>query len=119
MSMLVYLAGPYTATGDKSVDDHIEQARRVAVELWDKGYYVITPHLNTAHFEKYCQVADWSTFMEGDLRMIAACDVVVLLPGWRQSRGACIERNYALRRGKVVCEYPNLPGRGQDDALNP
>lgn len=39
-------------------------------------------------------------------------EIASKLPGWEASRGANIERNYALRRGKIVCEYPNLPGQG-------
>jgi hypothetical protein len=52
--MLIYIAGPYR--GD--VTTNIANARRVAVELWEKGYNVICPHLNTSSMELDCKMPD-------------------------------------------------------------
>ena len=109
--MLVYLAGPYS--GD--VEANIEAARQVAVELWDKGYYVLCPHMNSAFFDRYCKKATWDAFMLGYLTMLHRCDAVVMLPGWRGSRGARIERSFADNRGVPVYEWPDVPPGGDDD----
>jgi hypothetical protein len=102
--MLVYIAGKYR--GD--VAANIQAAREVAVELWEKGYVPICPHLNTAHFEAYCKVED-EVYLAGDLEIINVCDAVLFLPGWEESAGARGEHDYAFLKAKPVYYYPALP----------
>jgi Domain of unknown function (DUF4406) len=107
MTMLVaYVAGPYRATHLRSVDDHIAAARRVAVELWRRGYAVVCPHLNTAHFDG---VVDDAVFLAGDLAILDRCDLVVMAPRWEESEGARGERERAARNGQPVYHHPDLP----------
>ncbi len=103
--MLIYTAGPYTG----NIDENIEAAARVAAELWDMGHAVICPHANTAHFEDRCKNADYHDFLFGDYNIISRVDALVMLPGWRESKGACKERQYALDLGVPVWEYPEVP----------
>lgn len=102
--MLIYLAGKYS--GD--IDGNIAAARKIAVQLWEDGYYVICPHLNTAHFETDCEV-DYETYLRGDFAIIERVDAVVLLPGWKDSKGAVREREHAQKHSVPVFEYPALP----------
>ena len=44
----------------------------------------------------------WSDWMREALRLQLHCDVVHMLPGWRKSRGARIERRLALILGQRV-----------------
>jgi hypothetical protein len=74
--MLLYVAGKYT--GD--VDANIAAARKVAVELWERGHAVICPHLNTAHMEQDCKV-DYDAYLLGDFNMISRCDAIGELAG--------------------------------------
>lgn len=105
---LLYLSGPYSGPTPYHVAANIEMAGEIAVKLWNDGFYVLTPHLNTAGFE-YLSTAPYEQFIDGDLRMIDGVDAVVMLPGWTSSRGANIERDYALEKGIPVYEYPDLP----------
>ena len=89
--MVLYLAGPYR--GD--IDANITAARKVAIELWERGYTVICPHLNTAHFEVDCNLPE-SEYIRRDLEILSRCDAIVMLPGWEKSEGACAELDYAL-----------------------
>lgn len=115
--MIVYLSGKYSG----EIDDNIAAARTIAIELWERGYTVLCPHLNTANFEIDCE-ADYRDYLIGDMEMIAACDAVVMLPGWEDSKGARLERDFALECGMFdqnddcyiffpipVYEYPDLP----------
>jgi len=103
--MIIYLSGKYSG----NIEENLALARKVAIELWVKGYAVLCPHLNTAHFEEDCP-ATYEDYIRGDLEMVAACDAVVMLPGWEQSNGARLERMRALLQlSKPVYHYPELP----------
>lgn len=91
---LIYLAGKYS--GD--VDANIAEARRWAVKLWEAGYAVICPHLNTAHMEIDCK-AQYEDYLRGDFMMIERCDAIFLLPNWQDSSGATREREHAIANG--------------------
>jgi len=97
MKPLVYLSGPYT--GD--IKQNILNARAMAIKLWEFGFAVICPHLNTAHFEQDCG-ATYEDYLEGDLRMVEGCDAVLMLKGWQDSEGAKKERAHAQTKGKPV-----------------
>lgn len=101
--MLIYLSGPYRG----NIAKNIEAARRVAVELWEQGYTVICPHLNTAFFERDCKITD--DYIRRDLEIVSRCDAVILLPGWQCSEGAREEKRAAEDLGIAVYEYPDRP----------
>lgn len=94
----IYLSGKYTA-GD--INENIAIARSVAISLWEKGFAVLCPHLNTANFEKDCTIA-YDDYIKGDFKLLKGCDCVVMIPGWRESKGACLERDYALSINKPI-----------------
>jgi hypothetical protein len=102
--MLVYVSGKYTG----EIDANITAARKVAIELWNTGHAVICPHLNTAHFEIDC-AAHYDQYIAGDLNMISRCDALVMVPGWEDSKGANIEKEYAESLKIPVWLYPDLP----------
>jgi len=112
--MIVYVAGAYR--GD--VDQNIENARAVAIELWEKGFVALCPHLNTAHFEQDCDVHD-EVYLEGDLELLARCDAIVLLESWGWSAGATQEKQFAEQREIPVYYYPDLPGKSMTEINRP
>jgi len=89
--ILVYLAGAYTG----NIDRNVKIARRYAINLWDKGYTVISPHLNTAFFEEYTTITTYEDFMEGDFNIIKRCDAIFFLPNWKNSKGSQRELKFA------------------------
>lgn len=109
---LVYISGPY-ANGGHGVERNISIARNIAIRLWEEGYGVICPHLNTQHFEWDC-LCEWQDYMDGDLTMVERSDLVVMIPGWEDSKGAVIERDHAIRKGIPVYEYPHYPPHGKN-----
>ncbi len=97
MKPLVYLSGPYT--GD--VHWNILKARLMAIKMWEAGFAVICPHLNTAHFEQDCSVS-YEDYLEGDLRIIEGCDAMLMLEGWEDSKGSVKEEEHAGEKGIPV-----------------
>lgn len=102
--LLVYLSGKYSAG---NIEENIRTARQAAIKLWNNGYFVICPHLNTAHFEVDCK-ASYDDYIDGDLRMIEGCDAIVMLSNWTESRGAKIEKDYAETNNIPVLFFDEL-----------
>jgi len=101
---LAYISGKYSdPRGPAFVDLNIRQAAEIAMQLWSLGIAVICPHTNTAHFDG---AADYEGFIEGDLVMVDRCDLMVMVPNWKTSKGAKIERQRAINRITPVFEWP-------------
>ena len=94
---LVFISGPYRG----HASDNIECARKAAIRLWEAGYAVFCPHLNTAHFELDCKCED-EVYLKGDLEILKRCDAIYMLRGWEESVGAVAEREAAIMQGKEI-----------------
>jgi hypothetical protein len=107
--MLIYTAGPYSQTaGVGTVEENIQKAKEVAVELWNMGYTVLCPHLNTAGFETLTTLSN-KDFVDRDLEMVEVCDAIVMMPGWESSLGAVRELEHARQNDLVVWFWPEVP----------
>lgn len=93
----VYIAGPMTGLPEKNYPAF----RAMAALLRAQGFTVISP----AEIWPLDAVGTWADFMRKDLAAMLTCDVVQLLPGWRKSKGARIERLVARWLGLEVI-YP-------------
>ena len=79
------------------------------------GYTVICPHTNTAWMDGVPR--EW--FLEGDLKILAKCDAVVLLPGYAKSEGTMGEIKFAIENDIPVFENIDALDKWvQDDALD-
>lgn len=100
----VYLSGAITG-----IADYLAQFNRVEKQLTRYGYAVVNPAriclpLADAEFT-------WQEYLDVDLNLLDKCSMLCLLPGWKTSRGANVERDYALRHGITVVEWETLnPG---------
>lgn len=94
--MIVYIAGPYSPTFDKTTEQNIKAAGEMAKLCWMNGLTAICPQMNTAHFDG---VADAETFYIGDLEILERCDALILMPNWEESFGARMEKIYARKIG--------------------
>lgn len=90
MAKKIYLSGKIS--GDTNFKEKFAQK---AKELTDQGHLVFNPALHPDMFT-------WEQFMELDLKALANCDSIYLLDDWKDSRGAKIEYDEALRLGKEV-----------------
>lgn len=96
--VVIYLSGKYTVG---NVDENIQKARKKAIELWELGFTVITPHLNTVHFEMDCK-CKYDDYLTGDLEILRRCDAIYMLEGWGDSPGAREELKYAEENNLIV-----------------
>ena len=95
-----YIAGKYTG---KDVIKNIAIAKSVAIAFWKQSIPVITPHLNTALFEREHGLEDkYDMFLNGCLEIVKRVDFIVLLPNFSESKGAIREMELADKLGKPI-----------------
>lgn len=110
---VVYLAGPYRPYTDAAgirhtIAENVREAGRYGIEVWKRGYVALVPHtltyLDPRQQRQDGGIADVApeVFMDGELELVRRSDMVVLMPRWRQSRGATIEKQFAEEIGKPV-----------------
>ncbi len=94
---IIYVSGRYRAKTTLGKLWNIWKARRAAQRLWEEGWVVICPHLNTAMFnEKYPYIA-------GDCEIIKrCCDAIYMLENFEKSEGAQVELATAKIKGIAI-----------------
>ena len=99
--LLVYVAGPYSATTLEGVEENCRRARDVGVELAKCGPTVgpIIPHQLGRGIEV---IGDYEYWCELTLELMRRCDVVYAMQGWENSKGARREVAEANKLGIPV-----------------
>jgi hypothetical protein len=99
--LLVYVAGPYSATTLEGVEENCCRARDVGVELAKCGPTVgpIIPHQLGRGIEV---IGDYEYWCELTLELMRRCDVVYAMQGWENSKGARREVAEANKLGIPV-----------------
>ena len=98
---LIYVAGRYRVKADSSQAENILHAQRVALRLWELGYVVFTPHLNTANFNWYSSLPD-EVWLNGGLKFLELCQAIIMLKGFEESEGAKRELEVAIGKGLEI-----------------
>ena len=99
MQKVIYLAGPMTGMKDWNKPEF----DRVAKILSDLGNTVLNP-------ASYIPLnmpgrIDHSAYLKIAFAMVDAAEMLVFLPGWKISKGANMERDYAVRNKKPCIEW--------------
>ena len=82
-----YICGSYTAANPAQIKENIADALRAGLQLSRLGFFPLVPHVAVGHR------MGWEAAMERCRVMVATLDhkrgdILVVLPGWEQSRGA-------------------------------
>ncbi len=86
----------------KKIEKNIRLAEKYAVNLWNNGFAVFTPHLNTCHFEVKANVPE-NVYQSFDRYILEeAIDFIFVLPNWRKSQGGRAEVRLAVSLGIPV-----------------
>jgi len=93
---LVYVAGKYRGKTINETYENVALVREHSVKLWKLGYAVLCPHTNTSFMDG---VMPDQAFLDGTMEMLKRCDLIYMIPNWKQSSGAILEREYAQKNG--------------------
>jgi hypothetical protein len=97
--MKYYLSGAITHQSDFKVyfKDYEDELR----------HWGIADIFNPAEID-WPKNVKWETCMKYDLKILVDCDVLVLLPNWKKSRGAKLEIRIAKALGIRIIKYSDL-----------
>lgn len=109
---MIYLAAPYSTGLDPDTDPILAQEQRFAAiteacaKLRIKGHMVYSPITMGKPMEQYLPqhlVEDHSFWMDHCYHMLELCEEVwvLTLPGWQESRGVTLEREWAWAKVRV------------------
>lgn len=91
--LCIYVAGPMTGLPSLNFPAFYAEATRLRAD----GYEVVNPaELNPD------PAMPWHECMRRDIAALVTCDVIQLLPGWANSKGATLEEHIAQRLGMKV-----------------
>lgn len=96
---VIMVCGKYRASTVPEISDNINKAKHVAIELWQKGFAVICPHTNSAHFDGFCEDEVW---LKGYQEILKRCDAIFVLKGHENSSGTTNEIKLAKQLGKEI-----------------
>jgi hypothetical protein len=107
---LIYIAGPYRAATTWQREQNSKGRSIVGVAVAKAGAYPVIPHSITAHFDAAHLTSEASDdlWLPGTLELMRRCDGVLLLPGWKESKGSCAEHAEAAARGIPVEEWHTI-----------
>ena len=96
----IYLSGPITG-----IVDYHQRFEKAKVELVAAGYNNIA---NPAELDGVINEGKYDEYMSLCMSLLDMCDVVVMLPGWKESLGANREYGYALAKNKLIFELEDM-----------
>jgi hypothetical protein len=93
---VIYISGPMTGypNFNRNAFDEVEKY------LISKGKEVVSPVLS----DQISGKLTWKSCMRKSLQKLLHCNSIVMLPGWRESRGAKMERYLAEMLEYVIYE---------------
>jgi hypothetical protein len=106
--MTTYIAGPMTGIPEFNYPAF----NAAAAELRARGYTVVSP--TELHDGDTSRPYDF--YLRLGLRALLDCDEIVLLPGWEDSRGACLEREIAQALGMAITHWAAIADEGEAEA---
>ena len=112
---LIFVSGRYSGSCYTETEDNIMNARTAALQLYSKGWAVITPHLNTAHFDSHDRLTNMNErkWYKVYKEILSRCDAIFMIGNWLTSAGAKTEHDFAKEKGiTIFYESNGFPSLG-------
>ena len=98
--MRVYISGKITGN-----NNYIKEFTEREITLRSMGHQVCNPvKISKALEEKLGRMPSYDEYLQEDLKALDDCDAINMLDNWKDSKGANIERNFAIERNKVFIQ---------------
>lgn len=104
---LVYVAGPITAYNSKGAwdcwasENFVRTAEAASLKLILAGVATHCPHTQGRYWNGI-DGATTETWMYADFEVIRRCDAILVMPGWKKSKGTLEEIDLAKRLRKSI-----------------
>jgi uncharacterized protein (UPF0297 family) len=103
--LIVYVAGPFRAgTNYNQQEENIRAAEAAGLQIAKEGMAPLIPHTMYRFFQGALPDEFW---LRATLALLRRCHALYLLPTWKESQGACAERDDAEAHGIPIFEDLN------------
>lgn len=101
---MIYLASPYSHADEAVREARFRAVCRHAAHMMRAGRFVFSPIAHTHPIAAFGLPGDWAYWEQYDRAMLARCSelIVLMLDGWRESKGVQAEIGIAASLGKPV-----------------
>ncbi len=98
--MKVYISGAITGTGDR----YKEQFKRAEKRLKRAGFKTYNPAGRRIVWKNHVvvKILNYEEIMKKNIAQLMKCDAIVMLSGWKKSKGATFEFKIALFLDYVI-----------------
>ena len=100
-SLVIYIAGPYTAPTQEGIDANVALARESGQNVMRLGHVPLCPH-TMAHNWDHDTGLTYEHFIRSDLVLLCRCDAILMVGDWRSSKGAIGELQFAQENDLTV-----------------
>lgn len=95
---LVYVAGPYNDHGSYlEIEQNILNASKACEWLAANGFWFLSPHRNSAHFETILPVIRKQFWIDMAMGLLEGCDALLAIPGRSAGTNAEIDHADSLK----------------------
>ncbi len=111
---MIYLASPYTHPDASVREDRFQAACQMTARMMRGGLMVLSPIVHSHPLTAHGLPGDWNYWQQIDRHYLEMCErvTVLMLPGWKESRGVQQEIEIAKELGKPVSYILPEGGRG-------
>jgi len=100
----VYVAGPYSAPDHMQVLRNIRRGQNAAKKILDSGHYPFCPFIDYQLLFHGDENTSIETLYKYSLAFLEVCDVMIMLPGYEESKGCKGEIEFANEK-KIPIVY--------------
>lgn len=102
---VIYISGPYRGKDEADIHLNISLAESIARRLETHGFGFVCPHANSALFTQgnyYAESRDAELWINTDLKILEACDAILMVGDWENSEGSKREKVHAEKIGLPI-----------------